>query len=67
MQHIGQNWKTNYGPNNIKMENNEFQKVCIKNCTFCCFDDSIQFEHFDLVNPLIDEKSLSFTIGLAIL
>ena len=49
------------------MENNEFQKVCIKNCTFCCFDDSIQFEHFDLVNPLIDEKSLSFTIGLAIL
>ena len=34
------------------MDNNEFQKLCIKNCTFCCFDDTIEYEYFDLVNPL---------------
>ena len=34
------------------MENNEFLKVLIKNCTCCYFDDDFDFD-FD--NILIDE------------
>ena len=30
------------------MENNEFYKVCIKNCTCCYFDDIIKSQDFDL-------------------
>ena len=40
-----------------KMENNELKKVCIKNCTYCYFDDIIKLEDFDIDNILIDEKS----------
>ena len=39
------------------MEDNEFSKVCIKNCTCYYFDDIIKFEDFDIDNILIDEKS----------
>ena len=39
------------------MENNEFQKVRIKNRTCYYFDDIIQLEYFDLDNILIGEKS----------
>ena len=39
------------------MENNEFKKVCIKNCTYYYFDDIVKLEDFDLDNILIDEKS----------
>ena len=30
------------------MENNEFKKVCIKNCTCYYFHDIIKLEDFDL-------------------
>ena len=40
-----------------KMENNEFKKVHIKNCTFYYFDDIIKLEDFDVNNILTDEKS----------
>ena len=40
------------------MKNNEFKKVCIKNCTCYYIDDIIKLEVFDLDNILIDEKSL---------
>ena len=36
------------------MENNEFKKVCIKNCTCYYFDGIIKLKD----NILIDEKSL---------
>ena len=39
------------------MENNEFKKVCIKDCMCCYFNDIIRLEDFDLDNILIDEKS----------
>ena len=39
------------------MENNEFKKVRIKNCTCYYFDDIIKLEDFDIENILIDEKS----------
>ena len=39
------------------MENSEFKKVLIKNCTCYYFDDIIQLEDFDLDNILIDKKS----------
>ena len=39
------------------MENNELKKVCIKNRTYCYFDDIIKLEDFDIDNILIDEKS----------
>ena len=42
--------------NNIKMENNEFKKVCIKNCMCYSFNDIIKFEDVDSDN-LLDEKS----------
>ena len=38
------------------MENNEFQKVRIKNLTCCYFDDIIEIEDFDRVNILIDKR-----------
>ena len=39
------------------MENNEFKKVCIKDCMCCYFNDIIRLEDFDLDNIFIDEKS----------
>ena len=39
------------------MENNELQKVRIKNFTCYYFDDIIKLEDFDLDNVLIDKKS----------
>ena len=39
------------------MENNEFEKVCIKNCTCYYFSDMIKLEDFDIDIILIDEKS----------
>ena len=38
------------------MENNESEKVHIKNCTCYYFNDIIKLEDFDLENILIDEK-----------
>ena len=32
------------------MENNEFKKVCIKNCTCYYFDDISKLEDFDFDN-----------------
>ena len=43
--------------NNIKMENNDFEKVRIKNRTCYYFDDIIKTEDFDFDNILIGEKS----------
>ena len=40
-----------------KMENDEFKKVCIKNCTCYYFDHIIKFEHFDFNHIFVDEKS----------
>ena len=39
------------------MENNELQKLCIKNCTCYCFDGIIRIEHFEFDNILLDVKS----------
>ena len=39
------------------MENNEFWKVRIKNCTCYYFNDIIELQHFNLDNSLIDQKS----------
>ena len=41
---------------NMKMENNEIKKVCVKNRMCYYFDDIIRFEDFDFDNILIDEK-----------
>ena len=41
----------------MKMENNWFQKVRIKNRTCYYFDDIIKLEDFDLENISVDEKS----------
>ena len=38
------------------MDNNEFEKVRIKNRTCCYFDNIIKLEDFDIDNILIDEK-----------
>ena len=38
------------------MENNELEKVHMKNRTCCYFDDVIQLEFFDLDNILIYKK-----------
>ena len=40
----------------MKMENNEFLKVCFENCT-CYYFNDIKLEDFDFDNILIDEKS----------
>ena len=45
------------------MENNDFQKVHIKNRTCYYFDDIIKFEVFDFDNIFIDEKSYCKTIA----
>ena len=42
---------------NIEMENNEFKKVCTKNCMCYYFNDIIKFEDFDFDNISVDEKS----------
>ena len=39
------------------MENNEFEKVCIKNRACYYFDDIIKLEELDLDNILIIQKS----------
>ena len=49
--------KTYCRANNIRMENNEFEKFCIKNRTCYYFDDIIKFEDFDFDNILIDGKA----------
>ena len=38
------------------MDNNEFEKVRIKNRTCCYFDNIIKLEDFDIDNILIDGK-----------
>ena len=40
------------------MENSEFKKIRIKNCTCYYSDDIVRLEDFDLDNSLIDKKSL---------
>ena len=40
---------------NIKIENNEFKKVRIKNCACYYLNNIIKFEDFDFDNVLIDE------------
>ena len=50
--------KTPYCTNNVKIEKNEFLKVCFKNRTCYYFDDIVKLEDFDMENFLIDEKSL---------
>ena len=39
------------------MDNNEYKKVRIKNCTCSYFDDITKLEDFDLDNILIGKKS----------
>ena len=39
------------------LENNESQKICIKNCTCYYFDDIIETVDFDFDKILLDEKS----------
>ena len=56
MQNINQNKKA-FCYTNIKMENNEFKKVSIKNRTCYYFDYIIKIEYFDFDNLLLDEKS----------
>ena len=41
----------------MKMQNSDFEKVQIKNCTSYFFDGIIKLEDFYLDNILIDEKS----------
>ena len=57
MQNVGQNWKTSCGTNNVKMENNEFKIVSIKNRTCFYLDDIIKIEDLDFDNILLDKKS----------
>ena len=38
------------------MENNEFKKVCFKNCTCYYFDDIFKLEYFDIDIILTDGK-----------
>ena len=45
------------------MENNEFIKVLMENCTCYYFDDIIKLEDFDFDNILIDEKKLIYDIS----
>ena len=48
--------------NNIKIENNKFKTVCVKNRTCYYFDDIIKFKDFDYNNILIDENILIYNI-----
>ena len=41
---------------NMKMENNELKKVCVKNRMCYYFDDIIKLGDFDLDNILINQK-----------
>ena len=43
-------------PSKIKMENNELEKVCIKNRTCYYFDYIIKLEDFDLDNNILKDK-----------
>ena len=43
--------------NNIKIENNELEKVGIKNPACCHFDKIIKIEDFDFDNILLEKKS----------
>ena len=49
--------KNHCSTKNMKMQNNDFEKVQIKNCTCYFFDGIIKLEDFYLDNILIDEKS----------
>ena len=62
MQKIGQNVKTYCRASNIKMENNEFQIVRVKNRTCYYFDNMIKLEDFHFEIILIDEKSCEHTL-----
>ena len=44
-----------YRTDNVKTENNELKKVCIKNCMCYYFDDIIKIEDID-IDILLDEK-----------
>ena len=46
----------------MKIENNEFYKIVIKNCTYYHFDDIIKFQDFDFANISLDEKSYEKTL-----
>ena len=47
----------------MKVENNEFKKVCIKNRTCYYFDDLIKIQDFNSGNILLDEKSYENTLS----
>ena len=55
MQNIGKK-KQYWCTNNIKMKNNELNKVRINNRICYYFDDIVKFEDFNFDNVLIDEK-----------
>ena len=54
--------KTYCCTNNVKIENNEFYKIVIKNCTYYHLDDIIKFQDFDFANISLDEKSYEKTL-----
>ena len=56
MTKIDQN-KTCLHTNNVKMYNNEYKTVCVKNRTCYYFHNMINFEDLDSDNILIDAKS----------
>ena len=62
MQVIGHHKKKYCCTNNVKIENNEFYKIVIKNCTYYHFDDIIKFQDFDFANISLDEKSYEKTL-----
>ena len=57
LQNVGQNRRTHFRTNNIKIKNNEFRKAHIKNHTCYYFDGIIKIEDFDFDNISLDEKS----------
>ena len=38
------------------MQNNEFKKISIENCTYYYFDDTIKFKDSDSDNILLNQK-----------
>ena len=38
-------------------ENDEFKKICVKNCACYYFEDIIKIKNFDFDNILLEEKS----------
>ena len=62
MQVIGHHKKKYCCTNNVKIENNEFYKIVIKNCTYYHLDDIIKFQDFDFANISLDEKSYEKTL-----